>query len=133
MSELMRRLITIDPRGSGRTTALAIAAKSINATLVCADEKQSRSVAKELGVKTVTLNNNVAGTKGPYIVDHFAVEVALFRAADQVSNLESRYNSLLAENERLRDFIQKYRYRLAPKESQPLVDELLGTNSPVDS
>ena len=46
--------------------------------------------------------------------------------------LAARFKSLQAENERLREFIQRYRYRLAPKENQPLVDELLGTNSPID-
>ena len=46
--------------------------------------------------------------------------------------LQDEAENLKAENERLREFIQRYRYRLAPKENQPLVDELLGTNSPID-
>jgi hypothetical protein len=66
--------MAMGPRGSGRTTALAAAAKSIGATLVCNDFYSSKWIAKEHGVKTISRQELSGGSTGPFIWDHHALE-----------------------------------------------------------
>lgn len=76
------------PRGSGRTTALANAAKAIGATVVAADDQSARRIAEEHGVKAVVVEHLSAGWLGPFVWDHHAVFVALSRAAEVVQTLQ---------------------------------------------
>lgn len=83
-----KQIAAVGPRGSGRTTALANAAKSIGATLVAADDQSARFIAEEHGVKAVAVERMSAGCFGPFVFDHHTVYVVLSQAAGVVQALQ---------------------------------------------
>lgn len=83
------KIFTIGPRGSGVTTALVYACKSIDATLLCANRIHQKSL-KDLGIKTGIVDSNLQGTKGPYIVDHYAMLHICLEYEDRIRELKEK-------------------------------------------
>ena len=83
-----KRTASVGPRGSGRTTVLANAAKAIGATVVAADSQSACRIAEEHSVKAVAVERMNAGCLGPFVWDHHAVFVALSQAAEVVQRLQ---------------------------------------------
>jgi hypothetical protein len=68
-------------RATGRTTAICSAARVIGATVVCASRASAEQIGRQHGVKTVTCESRatIQGTRGPYLFDHYAMEVIVSR------------------------------------------------------
>jgi hypothetical protein len=75
------------------------AAKKIGATVICANMSQAHLVAREHGVKTMSLGqkDQRVGTTIPYLWDHFTSELM----EDQISATTQEISRLRAENSKL--------------------------------
>lgn len=90
------------PRGVGKTTAAIIAAKKINATLVCYDMQQAKQIKKEHNIETIpaTINTETLRGKkiGPLIFDTDAVARIIQLETDklekEIKKLEVKIASL---------------------------------------
>lgn len=79
MNNLLNNIIaTSYGRRFGKTTAICKAAKEIGATVICANTQQAQILKLEHGIKTATIHQNLRGTTGPYLYDHFAMEQTVF-------------------------------------------------------
>jgi len=92
----LRFLNTVGIR-TGKTTAVAKACKEINATMLCHSHAEAARVAEEYGIRTVYLGQNLAGTKGPYLVDTSAVAFFACQMEREITQAEKRGMKRAAE------------------------------------
>ena len=63
------------PRGSGRTTVIAEACRSIDATMLCFSRQEADRIHRQHGIKTVDINMRGEGmAQGPFLADHKTME-----------------------------------------------------------
>jgi len=88
----------VGPRASGRTTAIAEACIKINATMLCATQRDAYRITKEYGIKAVSIQYQPSvGLRGPFLADHFAISAMLHDYENEIHNLK-RENRKLKEN-----------------------------------
>lgn len=73
----------------GVTTALAKAAKNIEATLICRSETEARRVYNEFKIKTVAIHGELTASSGPYLVDTEAIAYYADHMERQISRLKT--------------------------------------------
>lgn len=96
MNNLLNNIIaTSYGRRFGKTTAICKAALEIGATVICANEQQAKSLRNAYKVKTATIHQNLRGTIGPYLYDHFAMEQTIFELDNQFTNELKNKNSII--------------------------------------
>lgn len=97
-------------RQVGKTTALMQAAISIGATFVCANKDHEslirRGYEKSI-LPTITSAQDIRGTKGPYVWDHFAIERIAAEADSEIGRLESRNANFINALESARAIIDR--------------------------
>lgn len=129
MNNLLDNIIaTSFGRRFSKTTAICKAAKEIGATVICANLEQATIVSLEHEVKTASIHQNLRGTIGPYLYDHFAIERTVLELKDyyekeinkvhyqlnqtrnefkqldlQHDDLQIQYQELLIENFKLKE------------------------------
>lgn len=100
-------------RRYGKTTLIAKACKDVDGILLCASHDQARAIRREHEVHTESIDKNLQGLRGPFFIDHFAVERLLQRASDKIENLEEEIRGLQNEKQNLEydviDLINKER------------------------
>lgn len=90
-------------RACGKTHALALAAKSIGATFIINGPMHGKELEGAHGIKTVPAQGlRARGAKGPYLIDHYAVECLLLEASDCIDGLSR-------ENARLESLLEPFR------------------------
>jgi hypothetical protein len=82
--------ISMSGRQSGKTTAMAKAAKEIGAILLCHNDQEAKRVAKEFGCKTKAITARLRGLDSPFLVDTHAVGQYAYEMERRVQALESR-------------------------------------------
>jgi len=85
-------------RCKGKTYSLCEAAKSINATVVCATKSEADRVKRVHGVKTATITDNLHGMTGPYLID---VNAASVYASHMEKELDEANNKIRDLSKRL--------------------------------
>lgn len=83
-------------RAIGKTYQIAQACKNLDAVMICSNKAEADRVAHEYGIRTMSLNNEFRGMKGPYLIDNHAVAVLCHRAYDEIDML---YKKLKAYKE----------------------------------
>ena len=89
------------PRGSGRTTAICEAAKSINATVLAANHSQARLLKRDYGVDSVSIYAPGEGLRGPFLADHLAAEHIVLSLEQTIKDSQKEICRLKSENQRL--------------------------------
>lgn len=74
-------------RRMGKTYQTAQSCKAIGATMICHNLQEAKRVAKEYGIKTVSLNTELRGCLGPFLIDPTAVEFLCREAHNQLKEI----------------------------------------------
>lgn len=86
-------------RRMGKTYAICKAAKRIGATVIVHSKAEAERLKKEYKVQAVSIEDNIRGTKGPYLVDTTAVS---FYAQQKEAIIKSLQEALLHEKKQRR-------------------------------
>jgi peptidoglycan hydrolase CwlO-like protein len=81
-------------RRYGKTTLTARACKDVDGVYLCANHAQARLVKREHGVHAESIEKNLQGYRGPFFIDHFAVESLLSRAAKKIDDSDKKIDEL---------------------------------------
>lgn len=87
----------LGPRGSGKTRALAMAAKECDGIMVCRDQPEADRIAKEFGIQTVSAMGSperLMGRTNPRLVDPDAVLMWMAQAEQETRRLRERIAEL---------------------------------------
>ena len=98
------RLVTMNQRMAGKTHAICMAAKAIDATVICVDEKHAARIRKEYGVKAISMHVQErarAGSGGSFIWDHFAADMAWDELSAKLEAIRKKHRNLKDRNTRL--------------------------------
>jgi hypothetical protein len=83
-------MISQMPVRSGKTTAICKAAKEINATVLVHSVGEARRVEMEHDVKARSINEEIRGSRGPYLIDTHAVSFMAIQFNRCILNLQSQ-------------------------------------------
>lgn len=135
IKERLRHLATLSTkdRQTGRTSAICRIAKEIYGIVLAADFKQAKMLERQFGVTAKSIDINLDGYSGPFIMDHYAVERMFIRAADKIEELE-RENAAMKEsieyfNSSTKNFL--FTLRKLKEEKQELKNMLLNAVGPI--
>lgn len=81
-------------RRYGKTTLAARACKELDGVYLCANYAQAKLVKREHGVHAESIEKNLSGFRGPFFIDHFAVENLLCRAAQKLDDSDKKIDEL---------------------------------------
>jgi len=99
----------VGPLGCGRTTAIAKACKSINATMLCATSNHAKEVANEHGIKTASIQNVDHGYRGPFLADHYAIQSITHDYEAMIAERNIEISALKLRINRQSSLIDRYR------------------------
>lgn len=88
-------------RRTGKTTAICKAAKEIGATVIVHSVDEAKRVSREHGVKAASIQQNLRGTTGPYLIDPHAAGMKLSHLAEESERLHSELDQALKDNRAL--------------------------------
>lgn len=94
-------MATICKRQIGKTTKLIQMCKELNGVFICANSCLAKKISEQYGVKAVSKEHNLRGMTGPFILDHYVVELEFYNAASEIEKLRN-------ENQKLREAIKFY-------------------------
>ena len=81
-------------RRYGKTTVTAKACKELDGVLLCASHEHATRVKREHGVTTASIDKELNGIRGPFFIDHYALERLLHRASNKIKELEHQNTTL---------------------------------------
>lgn len=99
----------IGPLGCGRTTAIALACKSINAIMLCADSKHAKQVEHEHGIRAISIQGVGHGHRGPFLADHYAIQSITHKYEFKIREQARENNKLLQRITVQSNLIDRYR------------------------
>lgn len=85
-------------RRLGKTTVIAKAAKELDGLLLGANHKHALDLKHDHGIEARSMEMNLHGFRGPFFLDHYALETLLFKAANKIETLEEKIKELEEKN-----------------------------------
>lgn len=87
-------------RQTGRTTRLIALAKDIGAVFITHNmDAAKRAERTNQGLVARSMETNLEGYAGPFVMDHFAVETMFIKAANKIELVEAARDAALAQNQ----------------------------------
>jgi hypothetical protein len=88
-------------RRMGKTTLIAKACKDLDGIMLGANHQHAKMLEYEHGVTAKSIDMNLQGFRGPFFIDHYAMERLLQRAVSKIEALEEENKALQTEKENL--------------------------------
>lgn len=105
--------VSLNDRQTGRTTLLAKACKDMNGVYICHNFEFAKKVKHDhTGLVTKSMEVNLDGLMGPFIMDHAAVGEMFLKAASSISQKEMKITTLEQENKGLKSLSSQLAERL---------------------
>lgn len=92
----LRHIADMSMRGRrlGKTTAIAKAVKDLDGIMLCRSHQHAKDVQRQFGVTARSMEMNLHGFNGPFMLDHYALEELLYKAVNKIETLEKELEEL---------------------------------------
>lgn len=85
-------------RGLGKTTMLAKMTKEMGGIFLTHTTQQATEMKRQFGVDARSMEVNLHGLMGPFIFDHYAIEVLLMKAHNKIQSVEEENKTFANDN-----------------------------------